>query len=55
MAVASIEAFREAAPAVLPSLLLCDFGDLKGEVSKLVDAVLEFCTWTSWTAISCPT
>lgn len=38
MAIASIEAFRNAAPAVLPSLLLCDFGDLKGEVSRLADA-----------------
>lgn len=38
MAIASIEAFRDAAPAVLPSLLLCDFGDLKGEVSRLADA-----------------
>lgn len=38
MAIASIEAFRDAAPSVLPSLLLCDFGDLKGEVSRLADA-----------------
>ncbi|WP_146536574.1 ribulose-phosphate 3-epimerase [Rubripirellula reticaptiva] len=38
MARASLEAIRNAAPAVLPSLLLCDFGDLKGEVAKLHDA-----------------
>ncbi|TWU59833.1 Ribulose-phosphate 3-epimerase [Rubripirellula tenax] len=38
MARASLEAIRDAAPAVLPSLLLCDFGDLKGEVAKLHDA-----------------
>ena len=34
----TLDAIRSAAPAVLPSLLLCDFGDLKGEVSRLVDA-----------------
>ncbi len=38
MAKAAIEAIRSAAPAVLPSLLLCDFGDLKGEVAKLAAA-----------------
>ncbi|QDT06190.1 Ribulose-phosphate 3-epimerase [Rubripirellula lacrimiformis] len=41
MAKASLEAIRNAAPAVLPSLLLCDFGDLKGEVSRLRDAGAE--------------
>jgi ribulose-phosphate 3-epimerase len=35
MATAAIQTIRSAAPAVLPSLLLCDFGDLKGEVAKL--------------------
>jgi ribulose-phosphate 3-epimerase len=35
MATAAVQTIRDAAPAVLPSLLLCDFGDLKGEVAKL--------------------
>ncbi len=35
---ASLDAIRDAAPAVLPSLLLCDFGDLKGEVARLAEA-----------------
>ena len=34
----ALDAIREAAPAVLPSLLMCDFGDLKGEVTRLADA-----------------
>jgi ribulose-phosphate 3-epimerase len=34
----ALDAIRDAAPAVEPSLLLCDFGDLKGEVARLVDA-----------------
>ncbi len=38
MARAALDAIRDAAPAVLPSLLLCDFGDLKGEVARLADA-----------------
>ncbi|MDA8745602.1 ribulose-phosphate 3-epimerase [Rubripirellula amarantea] len=38
MSRASLEAIRSATPAVLPSLLLCDFGDLKGEVARLADA-----------------
>lgn len=38
MAGAALDAIRDAAPAVLPSLLLCDFGDLKGEVARLADA-----------------
>ena len=33
-----LDAIRAAAPGVLPSLLLCDFGDLKGEVSRLSEA-----------------
>ena len=33
-----LDAIRAAAPGVLPSLLLCDFGDLKGEVARLEDA-----------------
>ncbi|HBV61501.1 MAG TPA: ribulose-phosphate 3-epimerase [Rhodopirellula sp.] len=35
MATAALKAIRDSAPAVLPSLLLCDFGDLKGEVAEL--------------------
>ena len=38
MARAALDAIRDAAPSVLPSLLLCDFGDLKGEVARLADA-----------------
>ena len=38
MATVALDAIREAAPAVLPSLLLCDFGDLKSEVAKLAEA-----------------
>lgn len=38
MATAALDAIREAAPAVLPSLLLCDFGDLKHEVETLAAA-----------------
>ncbi|MEL6896367.1 MAG: ribulose-phosphate 3-epimerase [Planctomycetota bacterium] len=30
-----LQALRDIRPAVLPSLLLCDFGDLKGELSRL--------------------
>jgi ribulose-phosphate 3-epimerase len=35
MAIAALQAIRDSAPAVLPSLLLCDFGDLKGDVAEL--------------------
>ncbi|MDC0295399.1 ribulose-phosphate 3-epimerase [bacterium] len=35
MATSSLEAIRSASPAILPSLLRCDFGDLKGELEKL--------------------
>ena len=38
MATAAVQAIRDAAPAVLPSLQLCDFGDLKSEVAKLAAA-----------------
>ena len=34
----ALAAIRSAAPAVLPSLLMCDFGDLRGEVNQLADA-----------------
>ena len=38
MSKAALDAIRDSAPAVLPSLLLCDFGDLKGEVARLAEA-----------------
>lgn len=38
MSRAKLEAIRAAKPAVLPSLLLCDFGDLKGELEHLTAA-----------------
>ena len=38
MATASLDAIRSAAPAILPSLLFCDFGDLKTEVTRLRSA-----------------
>jgi len=31
----ALKKIREAVPAILPSLLMCDFGDLRGEVEKL--------------------
>jgi ribulose-phosphate 3-epimerase len=34
----ALDAIRDVAPAVLPSLLLCDFGDLKGELARLEQA-----------------
>ena len=34
----ALDAIRDTAPAVLPSLLLCDFGDLKGEIARLTEA-----------------
>lgn len=33
-----LETIRNAGPSVLPSLLMCDFGDLKGELARLEDA-----------------
>lgn len=33
-----LASLRAAAPAVLPSLLMCDFGDLRGEVARLTHA-----------------
>ena len=35
---ASLEQLRQSAPAVLPSLLLCDFGNLEREVRRLEEA-----------------
>ncbi|MCC9600227.1 ribulose-phosphate 3-epimerase [Stieleria sp. JC731] len=36
-----LDIIRKSAPSVLPSLLLCDFGDLKGEIARLEDAGSE--------------
>jgi ribulose-phosphate 3-epimerase len=33
-----LDEIRKAVPAILPSLLLCDFGDLKGEIAALSSA-----------------
>ena len=33
-----LEQLREFAPLILPSLLLCDFGDLRGEIKRLEQA-----------------
>ncbi|MEM9586734.1 MAG: ribulose-phosphate 3-epimerase [Planctomycetota bacterium] len=41
MSRAKLETIRNAKSTVLPSLLLCDFGDLKGEVAKLHQAGTE--------------
>lgn len=41
MSHAAIEKIRHAAPAILPSLLMCDFGDLRGEVERLGAAGAE--------------
>ena len=38
MSPARLNTIRSARPAVLPSLLLCDFGDLKGELARLAEA-----------------
>ncbi|MCG8651596.1 MAG: ribulose-phosphate 3-epimerase [Pirellulales bacterium] len=38
MSRARLETIQAAAPSVLPSLLLCDFGDMKSEISRLDDA-----------------
>jgi len=35
MSLSAMESIRHASPAVLPSLLMCDFGDLKSEVARL--------------------
>src|SRR5688500_6218300 len=37
----SLAKLRQAAPVILPSLLLCDFGNLEREVSKLSDACVQ--------------
>ncbi len=36
-----LENLRTAGPSVLPSLLMCDFGDLKSELSRLESAGIE--------------
>jgi len=33
-----LQTIRDAAPAILPSLLMCDFGDLRGESERLSQA-----------------
>lgn len=38
MSTNALQKIREAAPAILPSLLMCDFGDLRGEVERLSQA-----------------
>jgi ribulose-phosphate 3-epimerase len=38
MSTSALENIRAAAPAILPSLLMCDFGDLRGEVEQLETA-----------------
>lgn len=38
MSQGKLDQIRQAAPSVLPSLLLCDFGDLKGEIERLTQA-----------------
>lgn len=38
MSRSKLDEIRDAAPAVLPSLLLCDFGDLKTEIARLKKA-----------------
>ncbi len=38
MSKAKLDLIRSASPAVLPSLLMCDFGDLKGELRRLTEA-----------------
>jgi ribulose-phosphate 3-epimerase len=38
---ARLDALRDAAPVVLPSLLLCDFGNLEREVQRLRDAGVQ--------------
>jgi ribulose-phosphate 3-epimerase len=38
MSTTALQKIRDAAPAILPSLLMCDFGDLRGEVEKLAEA-----------------
>ncbi len=35
---AKLDDLRDAAPSVLPSLLMCDFGDLRGEITRLQQA-----------------
>lgn len=38
MATNALEVIRAASPAIFPSFLRCDFGDLKGELGRLSDA-----------------
>jgi len=38
MSLQAMKAIRESVPAILPSLLMCDFGDLKTEIARLAAA-----------------
>jgi ribulose-phosphate 3-epimerase len=38
---ASLDAWRQASPVILPSLLLCDFGNLEREIRRLEDAGVQ--------------
>jgi ribulose-phosphate 3-epimerase len=41
MSVTAVERIRQSSPAILPSLLMCDFGDLKTEIHRLEAAGTE--------------
>jgi len=41
MSLSAVERIRQSAPAILPSLLMCDFGDLKTEINRLEAAGTE--------------
>jgi len=41
MSLSAVERIRQSAPAILPSLLMCDFGDLRTEINRLEAAGTE--------------
>lgn len=41
MSLTAVERIRQSAPAILPSLLMCDFGDLRTEIKRLEAAGTE--------------
>jgi len=41
MSLTAVERIRQSAPAILPSLLMCDFGDLRTEINRLEAAGTE--------------
>ena len=41
MSLSAVERIHQSAPAILPSLLMCDFGDLKTEINRLEAAGTE--------------